>query len=62
MRKRCHDGSSPRTEVRQWGRVRANTSLSFTLEGAYGIGKYRVNRLNIKGMESIEKIKLARIN
>ncbi len=31
-------------------------------EGVYGIGKYRVNRLNIKGMESIEKTKLARIN
>jgi hypothetical protein len=42
--------------------VRANTSLSFYADGAYGIGKTRVNRLDIKGMEIIEKTKLARIN
>ena len=42
--------------------VRGNTSLSFYTDGAYGIGKYRVNRLNIKGREIIEKTKLARIN
>ena len=29
---------------------------------AYGIGKYLVNRLNIKGMERMEKAKLARMN
>jgi hypothetical protein len=29
---------------------------------AYGIGKYLVNRLNIKGIERMEKTKLARIN
>jgi hypothetical protein len=29
---------------------------------AYGIGKHRVKRLNIKGIERIEKTKLARIN
>jgi hypothetical protein len=29
---------------------------------AYGIEKYLVNRLNIKGIERIEKTKLARIN
>ncbi len=28
----------------------------------YGIGKYLVNRLNIKGMEITEKMKLDRIN
>ena len=29
---------------------------------AYGIGKYLVNRLNIKGMERMEKTKLDRMN
>ena len=58
----CHDGSSPRTEALQRSRVRANSSLSCYTDGAYGIGKYMVNRLNMKGMESIEKTKLARIN
>jgi len=28
----------------------------------YGIGKYLVNRVNIRGIEKIEKTKLARIN
>jgi hypothetical protein len=36
--------------------------LSGDPEGAQGIGKYRVNRLNMKGMERMEKTKLARIN
>jgi hypothetical protein len=48
--------------VLQRSMVRANTSLSFYADGAYGIGKTRVNRLDIKGMEIIEKTKLARIN
>jgi len=29
---------------------------------AYGIGKYLVKKLNIRGTERIEKTKLARIN
>jgi len=58
----CHDGSSPRTEARERSMVRANTSLSGYPDGAQGIGKYFVNRLNMKGMERIEKTKLARIN
>jgi hypothetical protein len=29
---------------------------------AYGIGKYLVKRLNMRGTERIEKTKLARIN
>ena len=39
-----------------------NASLSCHVDGAYGIGKYMANRLNMKGMERIEKTKLARIN
>jgi len=42
-------------------RSRLKVRTNYT-DGAYGIGKYIVNRLNIKGMESIEKTKLARIN
>ena len=55
-------GSSPRTEVLQRRMARAKASLSRDAFGAYGIGKYMVNRLNIAGMEIMEKTKLARIN
>jgi hypothetical protein len=42
-----------------YGKAYERASLPVT---AYGIGKYLVKRLNMRGIERMEKTKLARIN